>query len=187
MGLFDKISKTAQNIGQSVSKTAVNVGSNANVAIQEQTELTELRSQINVINQELDVAYVQIGRKFVEYVLETGEMPAIDVSDVLKMMDPKLTKKMDMEKRIIQLEKEIKQKDVLRAKGRAEEEFLAEKAKLDKALGMELLTQEEYNAKITSARKKVDNFDELRRVEQQAEMGLITAEEKEAKIKALLS
>lgn len=90
MGLFYKISKTAQNIGQSVSKTASNIGSSANVAIQEQAELNELRSQINVINQELEVAYTQIGRKYVEYVLETSEMPGIDVSDTLKMIDPKM-------------------------------------------------------------------------------------------------
>lgn len=93
MGLFYKISKTAQNIGQSVSKTASNIGSSANVAIQEQAELNELRSQINVINQELEVAYTQIGRKYVEYVLETSEMPGIDVSDTLKMIDPKMSKK----------------------------------------------------------------------------------------------
>lgn len=187
MGLFDKISKTAQNIGQSVSKTASNIGSSANVAIQEQAELNELRSQINVINQELEVAYTQIGRKYVEYVLETSEMPGIDVSDTLKMIDPKMSKKMDLEKRVIQLEKEIKQKDILRAKEKVEEEFIAEKAKFDKALGMELLTQEEYDEKIAIARKKVDNFEEIRRVEQQAEMGLITAEEKATKLKALLS
>lgn len=64
--------------------------------------------------------------------------------------------------------------------------FLAEKAKLDKALGMDLLTQEEYDEKLAAARKKVDNFEAVRRIEQQAEMGLITAEEKAQKINQLL-
>lgn len=185
MGMFDKISKTAKSVGSSVSKTAGKVGSSAVVASQEQSELVSLRSQINVINQELDSAYVQIGRKFVEYVIETGEMPGVDVSDILKLIDPKLTKKQEMEQKIIQLEKEIKQKNVLREKAAAEEAFIAEKQKLDKALGMDLLTQEEYDEKIAVARKKVDNFEAIRRVEQQAEMGLITSEEKAAKIKAL--
>lgn len=62
---------------------------------------------------------------------------------------------MDLEKRVIQLEKEIKQKDILRAKEKVEEEFIAEKSKFDKALGMELLTQEEYDEKIAIARKKL--------------------------------
>lgn len=187
MGLFDKVAKTAQSVGKSVSKTAANVGSSAAVAAQEQTELVELRTQINVIVQELESAYLQIGRKYVEYVMETGEMPGIDVSDILKMIDPKMTKKIELEKRIIQLEKEIKQKDVLREKAIVEEEFLAEKAKLDKALGMDLLTQEEYDAKLSAAKKKVEHFEEIRRIQQQAEMGLITEEEKTAKISALLS
>ena len=186
MGMFDKIAKTAKNIGNSVAKTAGNVGSSATTATVEQTELVSLRSQINVINQELDAAYTQIGRKYVEYVIETSEMPGIDVSDILKLIDPKLTKKAEMEARIIQLEKEIKQKDILREKAVAEEAFLAEKQKLDKALGMELLTQEEYDEKISVAKKRVDNFEEIRRIEQQAEMGLITAEEKAEKLKLLL-
>ncbi len=185
MGMFDKIQKTAKNVGSSVSKTVGKVGSNATVATQEQAELVSLRSQVNVINQELDSAYVQIGRRYVEYVIETSEMPGIDVSDILKLIDPKIEKKQGLEKRIIELEKEIKQKDVLREKAAAEEAFLAEKQKLDKALGMDLLSQEEYDEKISIARKRVDNFEAIRRVEQQAEMGLITAEEKAAKIKAL--
>ncbi|WP_298483250.1 hypothetical protein [uncultured Ruminococcus sp.] len=182
MGMFDKIQKTAKNVGSTVTKTAGKVGSNAAVATQEQAELVSLRSQVNVINQELESAYTQIGRKFVNYVVESGEMPGIDVSDILKMIDPKMTKKQDLEQKIIQLEKEIKQKDIVREKAAAEEEFLAQKQKLDKALGMDLLSQEEYDEKIAVARKRVDNFEAIRRVEQQAEMGLITEQEKNDKI-----
>lgn len=101
------------------------VGSSAAVAAQEQTELAQLKSQVNVINQELDSFYVRIGRRYIDYVLETGDMPGIDTSDLLKLMDPKMTKK-----------KELKQQ--------AEETYLAEKAKLDKALSMELMSQTEY-------------------------------------------
>lgn len=186
MGLFDKVTKTVSNVGNSAMKSAAKVGSSAAVAVQEQTELTSLKTQINVIEQELSASYIQIGRKFVEYVAESGEMPGIDVSSTLKLIEPKLTKKAELEKKIIELEKEIKQKNVLREKEQAEEVFLAEKAKLDKALGMDLLTQEEYDEKLAAARKKVDNFEAVRRIEQQAEMGLITAEEKAQKINQLL-
>lgn len=186
MGLFDKVTKTASNIGGSVLNTAGKIGSNATVAAQEQSELVALKSQINVIEQELSASYVQIGRKYVDYVIASGEMPGIDVSDILKLIDPKITKKQELEKKIIELEKEIKSKDVLREKQLVEEEFLAEKAKLDKALGMDLLTQDEYDTKVAIARKKVDNFEAIRRIEQQADMGLITKEEKAQKIEELL-
>lgn len=187
MGLFDKVTKTAASIGGEVMKAATTVGSNATVAAQEQSELVALKSQVNVIEQELNSSYIQIGRKYVDYVIESGDMPGIDVSDILKLIDPKLTKKQELEKQIIELEKEIKSKTVLREKQQAEEEFLAEKAKLDKALGMDVITKDEYDIKVAMARKKVDNFEEIRRIEQQAEMGLITKEEKAQKIEALLN
>ena len=162
------------------------MGSSVSVAAQEQSELVALKSQINVIEQELNSSYVQIGRKYVDYVIESGEMPGIDVTDILKLIDPKITKKQELEQRIIELEKEIKAKNVLREKQQAEEEFLAEKSKLDKALGMDVISKDEYDMKIAIARKKVDNFEEIRRIEQQADMGLITKEEKAMKIEALL-
>lgn len=187
MGLFDKVSKTASNVGKSVAKSATNIGSSASVAAQEQSELIALKSQINVIDQELNSSYIQIGRKYVDYVVESGDMPGIDVSDILKLIDPKLTKKQELEKKIVELEKEIKSKNVLREKQQAEEEFLAEKSKLDKALAMDVITQDDYDVKLAIARKKVDNFELIRKIEQQAEMGLITKEEKAQKIEQLLN
>ena len=54
MGLFDKLTKTAANIGGEVAKAASNIGSNASVMAQEQSKLVALKSQINVIEQELN-------------------------------------------------------------------------------------------------------------------------------------
>ena len=50
---------------------------------------------------------------------------------------------------------------------------------------MVVITQDEYNFKISVARKRVDNFEEIRRIEQQCEMGIITQEEKNARISEL--
>ena len=104
---------------------------------------------------------------------------------LLKLMDPKMTKKKELEQQIIQLEKEIKNKSVLREKQMAEEEYLSEKEKLDKALAMDVISQNDYDVKLAIAKKKFDNFEEIRRVKQQAEMNLITHEEMLAKIKSL--
>ena len=185
MGLFDKVTKTATNIGKSALSSAANVGSTVGVAAQDQSELAGLKMQVNVIEQELDASFVQIGRKYVDYVISSGEMPGIDVTDILKLIDPKLTQKQDLEKQIIELEKKIKNNAVLREKQAAEEAYLAEKAKLDKALAMDIITQEDYDIKLAIAKKKVDNFEAIRKVEQQYEMKLITKEERDAKIKEL--
>lgn len=185
MAFFDKVTKAASNLGKSAISTASNVGSTVGVAAQDQSELTSLKMQVNVIEQELDASYVQIGRRYVDHVIATGEMPGIDVSDLLKLMDPKLTQKEELEKKIIELEKKIKNNAVLREKQAAEAEFLQEKAKLDKALAMDILSQEEYEIKLAAAKKKVDNFEAIRKVEQQYDMKLLTREERDAKIKAL--
>ena len=185
MAFFDKVSKAATNIGKSAATSAATIGSNVGVAAQDQSELTGLKMQLNVVNQELDASYVIIGRKFVEYVISSGEMPGIDVSDILKLMDPKLVQKNDLEGQIIALEKKIKNNAVLREKEAAEAEFIQEKTKLDRALAMEVLSQEEYDLKLASARKKVENFEAIRKVEQQYEMKLITKEERDAKLAQL--
>lgn len=185
MGLFDKALKTAQNIGDSISASAVKVGSSAGVAAQDNAELGALKMQIKVIEEELNAAYAQIGKKYVDYVIETGDMGGLDVTDLLTMMDPKLTRKQELETQLIELEKRMKQNDVLREKAKAEQEFQEEKTKLDRALAMDVISQDEYNFKISTARKRLDNFEEIRRIEQQCDMGIITKEEKNAKIEAL--
>lgn len=185
MGIFDKVQKTAANIGKTVATSAGNVGSSVGVAAQDQSELVSLKMQVNVIEQELESSYIQIGRRYVEYVISSGEMPGIDVSDILKLIDPKLTKKDELEKEIIELEKKIKDGAVLREKQAAEEEYLNEKAKLDKALAMDILSQDDYDIKLAIAKKKVDNFESIRKIEQQYDMKLITKEERDSKIREL--
>lgn len=185
MGLFDKALKTATNIGKSAANTAVSVGSNVGVSVQDNSELAALKMQVNTIEQELDSSYNMIGRKYVDYILASGDIGPVDVSDVLKLMDPKITKKQELEAQIVELEKKIKDQAVLREKQMAEQEFLDEKSKLDKALQMDVMTQDEYNLKLAAAQKKYDNFEEIRRIEAQCDMGIITKAEKEAKIAAL--
>lgn len=185
MALFDKVTKAANNIGKSVLNSAVTVGSSVGAAAQDQSELASLKMQINVIQQELDSSYVQIGRRYVEYVLESGEMPGIDVMDILKLMDPKLTQKKELEEQVVALEKKIKDNAVLREKQAAEDAFLKEKERLDKALAMDIVSKDEYDVKIAIAKKRVDNFEAIRRVEAQYDMKLISKEEYDAKIAEL--
>lgn len=185
MSIFDKALKTVQNVGESLSSSAVNVGSTVGTATQDNAELSSIKMQINVIEQELNAAYVQIGKKYVDYVVQTGDMGNLDIADLLTMMDPKLTRKQELEAQLVELEKRMKQNAILREKAKVEQDFQEEKTKLDRALAMDVLSQDEYNFKISIAKKKVDNFEEIRRVEQQCEMGIITKEEKNAKIEAL--
>lgn len=182
MGLFDKVVQTGKNIGNAATSVATSVGSSAMTSAKEQTELTGLKAEVNVIEKELDASYALIGKRYVDYVVASGEMPGIDVSDLLKLMDPKLERKQELEQKIIELEKKIKEQGVLREKQQAQAEFDAEKSKLDKALGMGILDQVDYDSKVAVLQKKLDNFEIIRKLDQQVDMGIITKEEKEAKL-----
>lgn len=50
----------------------------------EQVNLSRVNKEISSINSEIDSACTQIGRKFLEYVIETNEMLGIDVSDKIE-------------------------------------------------------------------------------------------------------
>ncbi len=191
MGMFDKVVKAGKSLGSSIGSaaatTATNVGSSVATAAKEHSELAGLKAEINVIEKELDASYVMIGRKYVEYVIESGEMPGIDITDILKMIDPKMTRKQELQEKVIELEKRIKEQDALRDKQAAEAEYIAGKEKLDKALAMGVLDQADYDVKLSALQKKRDNFEIMRKLEQQVQMGIITEEEKNAKLFEILN
>lgn len=186
MGFFDKALSVAKNVGGQVASTAVGAGSELGTAAKDSVTITALEMELNAIEEELNAAYQQVGKKYIDYVIASGSMPAIDVSDILRLLDPKLSRKEEIQKEIIRLEKKGKDSEILREKQKAEETFLEEKAKLDKALAMDIISQAEYDEKIRLARSKVDNFSEIRKIEQQYEVGIISLEEKNNKIRMLM-
>ena len=60
-------------------------------------------------------------------------------------------------------------------------------AELDKALAMGVLDQADYDVKLSALQKKRDNFEIMRKLEQQVQMGIITEEEKNAKLFEILN
>ena len=61
-----------------------------------------------------------------------------------------------------------------------------EKEKLDRALQLDILSEEEYEAKLETATRKLNNHDTLRKIRMQYEMGIISKEEQDEKIRAIL-
>lgn len=185
MGFFDKALSVAKSVGSQAATTVATAGSELGTAAKDQAAITALKMEMSGIEEEMNAAYVQVGKKYIDYVIASGEMPGVDVSDILKILDPKMTRIEEIKKEIVQLEKKMKDGDLLREKQKAEQDFQEEKAKLDKALAMDLISEDEYNQKINVARKKVDNFEEIRKIEQKYDLGLITIDEKNAEIRRL--
>ena len=144
------------------------------------------RIQQDSIENDIMSGYTQIGKKYVDYVKKTSEMPGIDVSDVLKMLDPKFERRDELQAKMIEIEKRRKDRTLLQEKSAVEAQVQAEIEKLDKALAMELIGQAEYDTKVAQLKKRVDNFEAIKRVEQKCQMGIITAAERDKEIEALL-
>lgn len=248
MGFFDKALKKVQDVGENIAASASNVKTVVETSVQDTMEITSLKRQIRELDKEMDAQYLQIGKKYAEFVAnmddaepETAEAPAevideekaeetaeaidevkaedtaeaidevkaeeseepeedevteesdedeepvFDVSDFLTIIRQDQAKKKELENQLAEVEKRAKQNALIREKTKAEEAFEQEKGVLDKALDMEILSKEEYEQKLNIARKKVENFEEIKKIEQQFEMGIITKEEKDEKINALLN
>lgn len=94
---------------------------------------------------------------------DEDEEPVFDVSDFLTIIKQDQAKKKELENQLAEVEKRAKQNTLLREKTKAEESFEQEKGVLDKALAMEIISKEEYEQKLNIARKKVENFEEIKK------------------------
>lgn len=273
MGFFDKALKKVQDVGENIAASANNVKTVVETSVQDTMEITGLKRQIRELEKEMDAQYLQIGKKYAEFVADMDdaepetaenetteatessevidevkeeaidevkaevaetvdeakeeaadetidevkaedtaetideekevseepaedkvaeesdedEEPVFDVSDFLTIIKQDQAKKKELENQLAEVEKRAKQNTLLREKIKAEESFEQEKGVLDKALAMEIISKEEYEQKLNIAKKKVENFEEIKKIEQQFEMGIITKEEKDEKINAILN
>ena len=284
MGFFDKALKKVQDVGENIAASANNVKTVVETSVQDTMEITGLKRQIRELEKEMDAQYLQIGKKYAEFVADMDdaepetaeneaaeaetteaetteatessevidevkeeaidevkaeaaaetvdeakeeaaaetidevkaedtaetideekevskepaedkvaeesdedEEPVFDVSDFLTIIKQDQAKKKELENQLAEVEKRAKQNTLLREKTKAEESFEQEKGVLDKALAMEIISKEEYEQKLNIARKKVENFEEIKKIEQQFEMGIIRKEEKDEKINAILN
>ena len=226
MGFFDKALKKVQDVGENIAASANNVKTVVETSVQDTMEITGLKRQIRELEKEMDAQYLQIGKKYAEFVADMDdaepetaeneaaeatessevidevkeeaidevkaeaadetvdeakeeaadedEEPVFDVSDFLTIIKQDQAKKKELENQLAEVEKRAKQNTLLREKTKAEESFEQEKGVLDKALAMEIISKEEYEQKLNIARKKVENFEEIKKIEQQFEMGIIT-------------
>ena len=229
MGFFDKALKKVQDVGENIAASASNVKTVVETSVQDTMEIASLKRQIRELEKEMDAQYLQIGKKYAEFVAdmddaepetaepkaaepkaeqneepevleneapaetidevkaedtaetidevkeeseepeedevaeESDEEPVFDVSDFLTIIKQDQAKKKELENQLAEVEKRAKQNALIREKTKAEEAFEQEKGVLDKALAMEILSKEEYEQKLNIARKKVENFEEIKK------------------------
>jgi hypothetical protein len=182
MGLFDNLRTVTK---ESISKAATNAVSTVITASKENAKISNIKTELAAINGELDAAYKQIGEKYVEYVLATNQMPGIDVKNILKLMEPKFEKQNELQTELIEIEKRLKDQVIMQEKAQLEDEYKRQKENLDRAKAMEVISEDEYNLKIQQFRRKIDNFEAIRNVKKQYELGIISYEELQLKLSDL--
>jgi len=182
MDLFNMASKVAKEVSDSMAS----VGSAFTNTTKEQTELANLKIQKSVLERKMESQYAEIGRKYIEYISKAFNTQPFDVQGILDEMRPNLEKLSEIEVQIAEKEKVVKANNAERDKKKAQEQFDAEKKKLDKAKEMDILTEEEYAAKLSAAQKKLENYEILRKLEMQYNMDIITKEEYEEKVRNIL-
>lgn len=186
MDMFEKATKTVKEVGENVIDSAKHFGTSIYSTSKEQSELAGMKVQKSVIERKLQDSYAIIGKRYVDYMNNADASVSFDVTDVLEEMQPDLDKLSEIMLALEEKELNAKRIEEERRQKKAQDAFDAEKAKLDKALQMEILSQEEYEEKMTVVQKKFDNYEQLRKIDMQLQMGIITKEEYTEKIDKVL-
>ena len=187
MGLFDRIKTTASGIGSSIAKGTGQLAGKATVEAKEAAKITAVKADIAAVQAEIETGYVTIGKLYVEKLLAGVEISDFGAGPTLKLIEPKLEKKLALEKELGELEKALADSQVLQERQLVQNEIDEIKAKLDKAKAMGAITDDDYNARLAQANKKLEHFEDIRMLKKQKELGLLSAAEFDAKVNALLA
>lgn len=187
MGLFDRIKTTASGVGASLATGVGQIAGKATVEAKEAAKITAVKADIAAVQAEIDTAYTAIGKAYVDAAVAGKEVSDIGAGPTLKLLEPKLEKKMELEKELIALEKALGDSQILQERQILQRELDAQKEKLDKAKAMGVISDEDYNAKLAEASKRLEHFEDIRKLDKQKELGLLSQAEYDAKVKALLA
>lgn len=186
MDMFEKATKAVKEVGETVIDSAKSLGTSIYSSSKEQSELAGMKVQKSVIEKKLQESYAEIGKRYVNYITSADGSEAFSVADILETMKPELDKLAELEIAIENKKMNAKKEEEERIQRKAQEEYDLEKARLDRALDMDILTQEEYDEKLAIVQRKLDNHEQLRKIDMQLQMGIITREEHAAKVDRLL-
>jgi len=185
--MFEKATKTVREVGENVIDSAKKMGNSIYSSSKEQSEIAGMKVQKSVIEKRLQESYAIIGKRYVEYIRNADLSNPFDVSDVIEDIQPDMEKLDEIEAFLLEKELNAKKLEEERRQKKAVDSYETEKSKLDKALEMDIISQEEYDEKMAVVQKKLDNFEQLRKIDLQLQMGIITRDEYEAKVDKVLS
>lgn len=96
--------------------TAGNLTNSVSTEVKEQESMARISKEMSAIDTEIAAGYTQIGRKYVDYVIKNQEVTGLDVTDLLKMLEPKLARKAELDAELIKIQKRLKDMALLQEK-----------------------------------------------------------------------
>ena len=183
MALKDLLKTGSQQAVSSVKKTYAHTAATTQ---REEAEINRLKSTVAAIDGELTSAYTLIGKKYFEYALKSGDVnESLGINDILVAAEQKVERKKELQKEIHEIEKRLKDQLLLQEKARIQLEVDTQLEKLENAKNLGIISDAEYEEKIEQANRPLVNFEAIRNVEKQFEIGLISLAEKNQKLAAL--
>ena len=186
MDLLEQAAKVMKIVGESVVDSVKTVGDTIYTSTKEQREIANLKIQKSSVQKKLQDSYAVIGKRYVDFFAEKGAEEYFDASDLIQSMKADLDKLDEIEASIEKINISVRREEEEKVQKMAKDEYLSAKEKLDKALQMDIITQEEYDKKMVPIQNKYDNYAQLRKIDMQLEMNIITKEEYEQKVKEIL-
>ena len=153
MGLFDKVKTQASTLSSGIGDAASKIGGDVLSSSKENAKLVAIKADIASIDGQLEIAYKEIGKKYVDSLLAKSDGFEAGIQKTLSYIEPNLEKKIELENESIEIEKALKDQILMQEKAIFQNEFDEEKAKLDKALKMDVISQDEYDKKIHKENK----------------------------------
>lgn len=89
---------TASGIGSSLASGFGQVAGKATVEAKEAAKITAVKAEIAAMQTEINTAYTVIGKAYVDAAVAGKEVSDIGAGPTLKLLEPKLEKKIELEK-----------------------------------------------------------------------------------------
>lgn len=185
--MFEKATKAVKEVSETVIDSAKTFGTYIYNSSKEQGEIASLKIQKASHEKALQEFYAMIGRRYCDYVkLENTPIP-FDARDIVSQMQQEIEELNIIDAALLQKEINAKKQEEERRQKKAQDSYDTNKSQLDKALEMEIITQEEYDEKMKKVQRRFDNYEQLRKIDLQLQMGIIDQEEHDQKVEKVLS
>lgn len=185
MGFFKGLLSTGKTLGKNIGGALGDAANKTGVSAKIAFQISTLEMERGKLEKEYDDLCMNVGKKYIDYLLETGEVPSIDLNYEFNRIMPNLNRREEIDNEIAQLKATNMDNQHTEEFNRLQQEYFAQKRKLDQALRGGIITQDEYDEKISAYKSRVENFEEIQRIRAQYDMEIISKDEMKRKLRAL--